>query len=73
VRILTGTVTSPTLAYQIKTLLAALPNAKWHQYDPAGRDNAREGSKLAFGQYVNTVYRFGKADVVLSLTSLRAR
>jgi Fe-S-cluster-containing dehydrogenase component len=69
VRILTGTVTSPTLAYQIKTLLAALPNAKWHQYDPAGRDNVREGSKLAFGQYVNTVYRFDKADVVLSLDS----
>jgi len=68
-RILTGTVTSPTLAYQIKTLLAALPNAKWHQYDPAGRDNVREGSKLAFGQYVNTVYRFDKADVVLSLDS----
>jgi MoCo/4Fe-4S cofactor protein with predicted Tat translocation signal len=68
-RILTGTVTSPTLAYQIKTLLAALPNAKWHQYDPAGRDNTREGSKLAFGQYANTVYQFDKADVVLSLDS----
>jgi MoCo/4Fe-4S cofactor protein with predicted Tat translocation signal len=68
-RILTGTVTSPTLAYQIKTLLAALPTAKWHQYDPAGRDNVREGSKLAFGQYANTVYHFDKADVVLSLDS----
>ena len=68
-RILTGTVTSPTLAYQIKTLLAALPNAKWHQYDPAGRDNAREGSRLAFGQYANPVYHFDKADVVLSLDS----
>src|SRR6185369_3232713 len=68
-RILTGTVTSPTLAYQIKTLLATLPNAKWHQYDPAGRDNVREGSKLAFGQYANTVYHFEKADVVLSLDS----
>lgn len=68
-RILTGTVTSPTLAYQIKTLLAGLPTAKWHQYDPAGRDNAREGSRLAFGQYANTVYRFDKADVVLSLDS----
>jgi molybdopterin-containing oxidoreductase family iron-sulfur binding subunit len=68
-RILTGTVTSPTLAYQIKTLLAALPNAKWHQYDPAGRDNVREGTKLAFGQYANTVYHFDKADVVLSLDS----
>lgn len=68
-RILTGTVTSPTLAYQIKTLLAVLPNGKWHQYDPAGRDNAREGSKLAFGQYANTIYHFDKADVVLSLDS----
>ena len=68
-RILTGTVTSPTLAYQIKSLLAALPTAKWHQYDPAGRDNVREGSKLAFGQYANTVYHFDKADVVLSLDS----
>jgi MoCo/4Fe-4S cofactor protein with predicted Tat translocation signal len=68
-RILTGTVTSPTLAYQLKTLMAALPSAKWHQYDPAGRDNAREGSRLAFGQYANTIYRFDKADVVLSLDS----
>ena len=68
-RILTGTVTSPTLAYQIKTLLATLPTAKWHQYDPVGRDNAREGSRLAFGQYVNTIYRFDKADVILSLDS----
>lgn len=68
-RILTGTVTSPTLAHQIKTLLATLPTAKWHQYDPAGRDNAREGSRLAFGQYANAVYHFDKADVVLSLDS----
>ena len=68
-RILTETVTSPTLAYQIKTLLATLPAAKWHQYNPAGRDNVREGSRLAFGQYANTVYHFDKADVVLSLDS----
>ena len=68
-RILTETVTSPTLEYQIKTLLATIPTAKWHQYDPAGRDNVREGSKLAFGQYANTVYHFDKADVVLSLDS----
>ncbi|HLF84590.1 MAG TPA: TAT-variant-translocated molybdopterin oxidoreductase, partial [Blastocatellia bacterium] len=68
-RILTETVTSPTLAHQIKTLLAALPSAKWHQYDPAGRDNVREGSRLAFGQYANTIYHFDKVDVVLSLDS----
>jgi MoCo/4Fe-4S cofactor protein with predicted Tat translocation signal len=68
-RILTETVTSPTLAHQIKTLQQALPTAKWHQYDPAGRDNVREGSLLAFGQYANTIYHFDKADVVLSLDS----
>ncbi len=68
-RILTETVTSPTLAHQIKTLLAILPTAKWHQYDPAGRDSVREGSRLAFGQYANTIYHFDKADVVLSLDS----
>jgi Fe-S-cluster-containing dehydrogenase component len=68
-RILTETVTSPTLAYQIQTLLASVPNSKWHQYDAAGSDNVREGSKLAFGQYTNTIYHFDKADVVLSLDS----
>jgi MoCo/4Fe-4S cofactor protein with predicted Tat translocation signal len=68
-RILTETVSSPTLAYQLKTLLATLPTAKWHQYDAAGRDSVREGARLAFGQYANTIYHFDKADVVVSLDS----
>ncbi len=66
-RILTETVTSPTLASQIQALLAKYPEAKWHQYEPVNRDNAREGARLAFGQVVETQYRFDKADVVLSL------
>ncbi len=66
-RLLTETVTSPTLANQIQTLLAKYPEAKWHQYEPVNRDNAREGARLAFGQVVETQYRFDKADVVLSL------
>jgi molybdopterin-containing oxidoreductase family iron-sulfur binding subunit len=68
-RILTEVVTSPTLTYQIKSLLAELPNAKWHQYEPAASDSVREGSRLAFGSYTNTVYRFDKADIILSLDS----
>ncbi|HKP14012.1 MAG TPA: TAT-variant-translocated molybdopterin oxidoreductase, partial [Blastocatellia bacterium] len=68
-RILSEVVTSPTLTYQIKSLLAELPNAKWHQYEPAAGDGAREGSRLAFGQYANTVYRFDKADIIVSLDS----
>src|SRR6185369_7597581 len=66
-RILSEVVTSPTLTYQIKSLLAEMPNAKWHQYEPAASDSVREGSRLAFGQYTNAVYRFDKADVVVSL------
>ena len=66
-RILTGAVTSPTLADQITSLLAQFPQAKWHQYEPCSRDTAREGAKQAFGEYVNTVYHFDRADVVVSL------
>jgi len=66
-RILTGIVTSPSLADQIKSLLAQFPQAKWHQYEPLNRDAVREGAKLAFGQYVNTVYHLDQADVVVSL------
>jgi len=68
-RILTGIVTSPTLAAQIQSLLTLFPKAKWHQWEPAVSDGAREGSKLAFGSCVNTVYRPEKADVILSLDS----
>jgi MoCo/4Fe-4S cofactor protein with predicted Tat translocation signal len=68
-RILTETIVSPTLADQLQKLLAAFPRAKWHQYDGAGRANATEGSRLAFGQHVNTIYHFDRADVVLSLDS----
>jgi MoCo/4Fe-4S cofactor protein with predicted Tat translocation signal len=68
-RILTGLVTSPTLAAQIQSLLTLFPKAKWHQWEPAVADGTREGSKLAFGSYLNTVYRPEKADVILSLDS----
>src|SRR5262249_30298204 len=67
IRILTETITSPTLADQLKTILAAFPGAKWHQWEPVGQHGSRAGSQLAFGQYVNTIYHFDKADVVLSL------
>jgi len=68
-RLLTETITSPALGDQIHSLLAQFPAARWHQFEPCGRDNAREGSRLAFGEYVNTVYRFDQADCILSLDS----
>ncbi|MBK9713952.1 MAG: TAT-variant-translocated molybdopterin oxidoreductase [Kouleothrix sp.] len=66
-RLLTGTITSPALAAQIEALLARYPAAQWHQYQPAGRDSALEGARLAFGQPVDTLYRFDQAERILSL------
>jgi MoCo/4Fe-4S cofactor protein with predicted Tat translocation signal len=68
-RILTGLVNSPTFAAQIQSLLKLFPLAKWHQWEPAVGDGTREGAKLAFGSYLNTVYGPEKADVILSLDS----
>jgi molybdopterin-containing oxidoreductase family iron-sulfur binding subunit len=69
IRILTETVTSPTLASQLRALLAMFPSAKWHQYEPAGRDNVRLGARLAFGEFVETRYQLDRADVILALES----
>jgi MoCo/4Fe-4S cofactor protein with predicted Tat translocation signal len=68
-RLLTETVTSPTLARQLQAILAKFPAARWHQYEPVNRDAARAGARLAFGAPVHAVYRLEKADVILSLGS----
>ena len=67
IRILTPTISSPTLADQLRNLLKIYPQAKWHVYEPINRDNVLEGAKLAFGQPVETRYDFEKADVIVSL------
>src|SRR5712671_1797684 len=68
-RFLTETITSPSVASQMKQILTDFPEAKWHQYEPVNRDNARAGAIMAFGQPVNTTYDFSKADRILSLGS----
>ena len=67
IRILTPTISSPTLADQLRNFLKLYPQAKWHVYEPVNRDNVLEGAKLAFGQPVETRYDFSKADVIVSL------
>jgi MoCo/4Fe-4S cofactor protein with predicted Tat translocation signal len=66
-RILTTTVTSPTLGAQLKDLLAQFPGAKWHQYEPTSNNAGRVGAKMAFGRPVNAVYHVSQADVIVSL------
>ena len=67
VRVLTGNISSPTLADQLRNLLKLYPQAKWHVYDPVNRDNVYAGAQMAFGQPVETQYKLENADVILSL------
>src|SRR5450432_2411324 len=67
IRILTPTISSPTLADQLRNFLKIYPQAKWHVYEPVNRDNVLEGAMLAFGQPVETRYDLSKADVIVSL------
>ncbi len=66
-RILTETVTSPTLFAQLQAMLTEYPQAVWHQYEPVNQDNVYAGAQLAFGAVVEPVYRFDQARVILSL------
>ncbi len=68
-RLLTGTVTSPTLAAQIQELLDRYPQARWAQDDPVSLQNVREGAVQAFGQELETRYRLENADTLLLLDS----
>ncbi len=69
VRVLTETLTSPTIADQIKQVQALYPGLKWHQWEPAGAHSARAGAMQAFGQAVNTYYDVSKANTIVSLDS----
>jgi molybdopterin-containing oxidoreductase family iron-sulfur binding subunit len=66
-RILTGSVTSPTLSHTLQRVLERFPEARWHQYEAVGRDSVKAGALLAFGTHVDTLYDFSRARVVLSL------
>jgi len=64
-RILTETVTSPSLARQLAELLSELPEARWHQWDPAA-GHSRAGAVLAFGEPLETRWHLARADVIVS-------
>jgi molybdopterin-containing oxidoreductase family iron-sulfur binding subunit len=66
-RILTGTVTSPSLGAQINALLKANAGAKWYQHEVQNQADVREGVRLAFGTDAQPLYRFDQADIVFGL------
>ena len=67
VHILTETVTSPSQADLLNGILQALPQLKWHQWEPTSRDAVRAGAKQAFGRDLDTLYHVDKADVIVAL------
>ena len=73
IRLLTGTVTSPSLAAQIDSLIKQYPNVKWHQHEAINTDNEKLGLAQAFGlsngKFVNPIYKFDAAKIVVSLDS----
>ncbi len=66
-RLLTGTITSPTLGAQIQSLLAAYPEARWHVHQPLDAENHDAASTAAFGTPLDCQVHLEKADVIVSL------
>lgn len=69
IRLLTGSITSPTLVALIDQFLVEYPDAQWHRHEAVDRANVYAGADLAFGQVADAVYDFTKAKVVVSLDS----
>jgi molybdopterin-containing oxidoreductase family iron-sulfur binding subunit len=66
-RILTGTITSPTLAAQLAALQQRYPAMRWHAWDPLHDDGAAAASALAFGRPLDALYRLERVAVLLTL------
>jgi MoCo/4Fe-4S cofactor protein with predicted Tat translocation signal len=67
--LLTGTVTSPTLAAQIARLKKDFPELRWHQWEAINRDEVLAGARLAFGRPLDLIPDFTAADVVVAIDS----
>jgi len=63
-RILTQTITSPTLGRQLADFAKKFPNARWHQWDPMTRQNIH----IATGSGEH-IYNVAAASVIVSFNS----
>jgi MoCo/4Fe-4S cofactor protein with predicted Tat translocation signal len=66
-RILTESISSPTLGAQLRRLQQKFPQMKWHTWEPVNRDSARAAARMIFGQPAEAHYRLENAAVILSL------
>ncbi len=65
--ILTGPLTSPSFLAQLQATLAMMPKAKWYTHSATGGSHRYAGTVNAFGQPLETRYRFDAARVIVSL------
>jgi molybdopterin-containing oxidoreductase family iron-sulfur binding subunit len=68
-RILTGSVTSPTFIAQMGSISRALPEARWHQWDAIPRAAVLQGGVRAYGRAVEVLPKLEQADVLLGIDS----
>ncbi len=68
-RLLTGTVTSPSLSAQIKALQQQFPEMRWHQWEPVNRDNEHIAVQRSFGRPLDKIYNLDNADIVFAVES----
>jgi MoCo/4Fe-4S cofactor protein with predicted Tat translocation signal len=66
-RLLSGLITSPTLAAQINALRDSLPEMKWHQWEPFSRWSIYNGMRAAIGRLAEPEYLLENADIIVSL------
>ena len=57
---------SPSVVDMRRRFQLALPQAHWFEYEPVSDDNAREGTRLAFGEPLRVVPELAAAQVLVS-------
>ena len=64
--ILTGAVTSASLARLLLDFQTSYPEAVWHAHEPT-QGGGREGTRMALGQHAETRWNLEQADVIVAL------
>jgi len=68
-RLLTGTVTSPTVIAQIAALQRQFPALRWHQWEPLDRDEELHAAQIAFGRPLDFTYDLSQSEIIFAVES----
>lgn len=66
-RVLTGEVRSPSMLASIGELLRQFPDARWHSYEAAHREDGSDVGAISRSRQALPVYRIADADVIAAL------